>query len=97
MDKTGSTHHLIPPSTIYNHEPTAIRNSGSVPVEMEGCENQRFKERAALLSSCQREKKCLSLTFTAFCRQYMGKTVCFVDHASLYNPASKYNQVHNSA
>jgi hypothetical protein len=33
------------PFTKRNTEPTAIRNSGSVPVEMEGCEDMRFKQR----------------------------------------------------
>jgi hypothetical protein len=33
-------------STTHNLEPTAIHNSGLVPVEMEGCEDVRFKQRA---------------------------------------------------
>jgi hypothetical protein len=33
-------------STLHSLEPTAIRNSGSVPVEMDGCEDVRFKECA---------------------------------------------------
>ena len=32
------------PFTIRNLKPTAIRNSGSVPVEIEGCDNTWFKQ-----------------------------------------------------
>ena len=31
------------PSRIHNLEPTAIHNSSSVPVELEGCENVQFR------------------------------------------------------
>ena len=43
-------------------EPTAILNSGSVPVEMEGCEDVWFKQRAEFLLA---GKIFLSLTFVA--------------------------------
>jgi hypothetical protein len=35
-----------PPPTIRSLEPVAIRKSGSVPVQREGCEDVRFKQRA---------------------------------------------------
>jgi len=34
------------PSTICNLEPTAVHNSESVPVKMEGCEDMQFKQCA---------------------------------------------------
>jgi len=33
---------------ICNLEPTAIHNCGSVPVEMEGCEDMQFKQNAII-------------------------------------------------
>ena len=39
---------MILPSTQCNTEPTVIHNSGSVPVEMEGCEDMRFIQRAVI-------------------------------------------------
>ena len=40
-----------------NLEPTVTHNSGSVPVEMEGCGNEQFKQHAMLLGPCRRKKK----------------------------------------
>ena len=39
---------VISPLHICNLEPTAIHNSGSVPVEMEGCEDKHFKQGAII-------------------------------------------------
>ena len=36
------------PLTVRNLEPTGIHNCGSVPVEMEDCEDVRFKQRAVI-------------------------------------------------
>jgi hypothetical protein len=36
------------PSTILNLEPTAVHNSGSLPVEMEGYEETWFKQHAII-------------------------------------------------
>jgi hypothetical protein len=36
------------PSTTHNLEPPAIRNSGSVPVEMEGYRNVHFKQHTVV-------------------------------------------------
>jgi hypothetical protein len=53
LDKTGSSHSYDisphptpPPPIIRNLEPIAIRKSGSLPVEREGCEDVWFKQRA---------------------------------------------------
>jgi hypothetical protein len=35
-------------STVHNLEPTAIHNSGSVPVEVEGCEYAQLKQCAVI-------------------------------------------------
>jgi hypothetical protein len=35
-------------STVHNLEPTTISNSGSVPVELEGCEDVQFKHCAII-------------------------------------------------
>jgi hypothetical protein len=40
------------PATTRNHETTAIRNSGSVPVETVGCEGVPFKQQPAV-DSCK--------------------------------------------
>jgi hypothetical protein len=39
---------VISPLHICNLEPTAIHNSGSVPVEMEGYEDKQFKQSAII-------------------------------------------------
>jgi hypothetical protein len=39
---------MISPLTICNLEPTAIHNSGSVPVKIKGCEDVRFKKCAII-------------------------------------------------
>jgi len=36
------------PSTICNLEPTAISNCDPVPMEMKGCEDMQFKQRAVI-------------------------------------------------
>jgi hypothetical protein len=55
MDKTSSTQSRYLPSTICNLESTAIHNSGSVPIEMDGCENVRFKLCAVIEFSTPEE------------------------------------------
>ena len=45
------------PSITLNLEPTAIRNSGSVPVEMEGCEDVWFEKRSAVDFLMTKKKK----------------------------------------
>jgi len=60
------------PPIVCNLEPTVIRNCGSVPVEIEGCEDLRFEQSA--VTDCFSGEIILSI-FVNVCTQCKGINV----------------------